>query len=69
MPVVGGDAGPFSSIQSRGSARFVNDVGFGVRQSCSFLLPEKEDAEAWHERCELVGDVLQYLRTFFKGVQ
>src|SRR5271170_6555546 len=68
-PIVGGDVGSFCSVDYRGSTRFINDISFGVRQSRSLLLPRKEDAEAWHECCKLVCNVLQHLRTLFERVQ
>ena len=63
------DARPLRRIHNGRRAAFVHDVIPRVFQIRSFLLPEEKDAEARHERRELVGDVLQHFRVFFERAQ
>ena len=63
------DARPLRCIQDRRRAALVHDVILCVFQIRSFLLPQEKDTESRHERCELVGDVLQHFRVFFERAQ
>lgn len=63
------DARPLRRIQDRCRATLIYDIVPREFQIRSFLLPEEKHTEPWHERCELVGDVLQHFRVFFEGAQ
>ena len=64
-----GDARTLRPVQHRCSAALVHNVILCVFQIRALLLPEKEDVESGHERRELIVDVLEHFRVFFKGAQ
>ena len=63
------DARPLRCIQNGRRTALIHDIIPRVSQIHSLLLPQEKNTESRHERCELVGDVLQHFRILVERAQ